>query len=470
MAVAMLSSPRLPGPPSLPVLGENAYQVALLRDPALYLMRQYQAYGALSGRVAGDMRQIFAVGPEYNRLLLSDTTLFHTIFEALAPKSVQKRRRGVGLLNMNGAEHRQQRRLMMPAFHRKQVDGYRDTMVQFTQTMLDGWQAGQQRNIATDMQTLTLRIACQTLFGLDVTDHSQRIGTLVKRFLSTNLFAPEVLLFPVDLPGTPFRRMLDTNAQLEDEILALIARKRAMGGEQHDVLATLIQVRDEDGAAMTDLELIGHATTLLIAGHETSSNALTWTLFLLAQHPQVFADVVDEVSGVLGGDAPSVEQLGRLPLLERVVDESMRLLPPAAVMSRISTAPFEIGPYRAPKGTFVTLSQYVTHRLPDLYPEPYRFKPRRWETIDPSPYAYLPFGAGSRMCIGRTFALMEIKLVLAMLLQQFRPQVVPNAQIDHQVKITLSPKRGMPVVLHAQDRQFAKTPVRGTIHQLVDVA
>jgi len=469
MALAV-SSGRLPGPPALPLLGGSVNQFALLRDPALYLMRQYQTYGSLSGLVAGDLRQFFAIGPEYNRLLLSDTSLFHTIFEVLAPKYVKERRRGVGLLNMNGAEHKQQRRLMMPAFHRKQVDGYRDTMVQFTQNMLDGWQVGQHRDIAADMQALTLRIACQTLFGLDVSEHSQRIGALVKRFLGANLFAPEVMLFPVDLLGTPFQRMLETNARLEDEILALIARKRAALGQQHDVLATLLQVRDEDGAALSDRELIGHTTTLLIAGHETSSNALTWTLFLLAQHPQVFADVVDEVTNVLGGSAPTVEQLSRLPLLERVVNESMRLLPPAAVMSRISTAPFQIGPYQAPKGTFITLSQYVTHRLPDLYPEPYRFKPGRWETIDPSPYEYLPFGAGARMCIGRTFALMEIKIVLAMLLQRFRVQVVPNAQIDHQIKITLSPKRGMPMTVHAQDRQFTKTAVRGTIHQLVDVA
>ncbi len=466
----VVSSPQLPGPPALPLVGGNINQFQLLRDPALYLMRQYQAYGPLSGLVAGDLRQFFAIGPEYNRLLLSDTALFHTIFEALAPKHAKQRRRGVGLLNMNGAEHKQQRRLMMPAFHRKQVDGYRDTMVEFTQHMLDSWQAGQRRDIAADMQALTLRIACQTLFGLDVSQDSQRIGALVKRFLGTNLFAPEVMLFPVDLPGTPFQRMLETNARLEDEILALITRKRAMPGAQHDVLAALIHVRDEDGAALTDRELIGHTTTLLIAGHETSSNTLTWTLFLLAQHPHIFSDVVDEVTSVLHGSAPTVEQLGRLPLLERVVNESMRLLPPAAVMSRISTAPFEIGPYHAPKGTFITLSQYVTHRLPELYPEPYLFKPQRWETIDPSPYEYLPFGAGSRMCIGRTFALMEIKIVLAMLLQRFRVEVVPNAQIDHQVKITLSPKRGMPVVVHAQDQQFTKTPVRGSIHQLVDVA
>lgn len=252
--------------------------------------------------------------------------------------------------------------------------------------------------------------------------------------------------------------------------MALIARKRATSGDHQDVLATLIHVRDEDGTRLTDSELLGHTFTLLIAGHETSSNALTWTLFLLAQHPRVYADVVDEVTSVLGGAAPRLEHLARLPLLDRVIKETLRLLPPASVTSRISTAPFQIGPYVAPKGAFITLSQYVTHRLPDLYPQPYRFKPERWETFDPSPYEYLPFGAGTHMCIGMSFALMEIKLVLALLLQRFRLELPAQTQVNHHVKVTLAPKGGVPMHVHLQDRCFGKMPVRGTIHKLVDLA
>lgn len=467
--MATVAASPISGPAPTPIIGGlgNAYKY--LRDPVTYIAELYKHHGRLALVVAGDQRHIIAIGPEYNRLVLSDAQLFHTIFEHITPDRVKARRRGIGLLNMNGEQHKQQRRLMMPAFHRKQVEGYHQTMVAFTQNVLDQWSPEQQIDIAEQMSQLTLRIACQTLFGLDVTDRAQAIGQLVNRFLAANPFAPQVMLFPFDLPGTPYRRMFAAADALDDEILALIQRKRATPSEQHDVLATLIHARDENGGGMTDLELIGQATTLLIAGHETSANALAWTLFLLSQHPQVHADVVDELTGVLDGNAPTIEHIGRLPLLERVIKESMRLLPPAALVTRISTGPFEIGGHQRPEGTMVTVSQYATHRLPELYQEPQRFNPQRWETIDPSPYEYMPFGAGPRMCIGATFAMMEIKIVLAMLLQRFRLDTVANAQIDHQFRITLSPKGGIPMVVAQQDRQFVKVPVRGNIHKMIDL-
>jgi len=477
MATALPTTKVVPGPPSLLGIGAQVNFLRFLADPIVYMTRLYHTYGELASLTHGDLTQLVAFGPPYNRLLLSDANLFYTIFETLTSDRIKARRRGIGLLNMNGAQHKQHRRLMMPAFHRQQVSLYRDDMVRFTQDVLDRWQIGQRLNIAHEMSQLTLRIACQTLFGLDISERVPEIGLLVKRLFATNQFAAEVTLFPVDLPGTPFRRMMRNAERLEDEILALIARKRAspleQGAPSGSVLASLIHARDEDGSSMTDLELIGHTTTLLLAGHETSANTLSWTLFLLAQHPQVLADLVDELEGELHGDAPTVEQLRpggtQLPLLERVIKESMRLLPPAALMSRISTGPFEIGPYQMPTGSIVTISQYITHRMPELYPEPQAFKPERWERIDPSPYEYLPFGAGPRMCIGATFAMMEIKIVLAMLLQRYRLAVVPGARVDRQIKITLSPKGGIPMVVAPPDRRFGKTEVRGNIHEMVDL-
>jgi cytochrome P450 len=198
--------------------------------------------------------------------------------------------------------------------------------------------------------------------------------------------------------------------------------------------------------------------------------ALAWTLLLLAQQPRILADVVDELDSVLHGGAPTLEQLPRLPLLERVIKESMRVLPPASVMSRVSTEPFQLGPYAMPKGSIVTISPYITHRLPELYPEPRAFKPERWETVDASPYDYIPFGAGPRMCIGASFAMMEIKPVLAMVLQRYRLTVVPGTRVNYQVKITLSPKGGLPMIVARQDRHFRTTEVRGTVQRLVDLS
>jgi cytochrome P450 len=469
MVTEVLTPPVIPGPRAMPILGARGNFLKFLRDPITYTTKVYQTYGELASITKGDLTQVLAFGPDYNRVVLSNADLFYTIFEMVTSERIKARRRGIGLLNMNGAQHKQQRRLMMPAFHRKRVEAYHDDMVAFTQNVLDRWHVGQRLDVSHEMRQLTLRIACQTLFGLDVTERAPGIGRLVTQLLESNQFEPQIALFPFDIPGTPFHRMMKNAERLEDEILALIARKRAAASEQRDVLAMLLHARDEDGSGMTDFELIGQTMTLLIAGHETSANTLTWTLFLLAQHPNVLADVVDELEGVLRGSAPTVEQLNQLPLLERVIKESLRLLPPGTLISRMSTAPVEIGPYRLPTGAIVILSEYVTHRLPDIYPEPKAFKPERWETIEPSPYEYLPFGAGPRMCIGATFAMMEIKIVLAMLLQRYRLSVVPKTRVDHQVKITLSPKGGMPMLVASQDRQFSTTEVQGTIHSLVNL-
>jgi cytochrome P450 len=263
---------------------------------------------------------------------------------------------------------------------------------------------------------------------------------------------------------------LTTSAQLEARILATIEQKRANLAAHHDVLAMLIQARDDDGAGMTDEELIGQASVIFVAGHETSSNALTWTLFLLSQHPEILADVQDELAGELRGGAPAVEQLGRLPLLERVIKESMRLLPPATFMMRNTAAPTQFGPYSVPAGANLTVSPYITHRLPELYSNPQRFTPERWATVNPGTYEYIPFGAGPHMCIGSTFALMEIKIVLAMLLQRYRLALAPGARVDRRVTITMSPRHGMPMIVAPRDQRITLGQVRGNIREIVDLA
>jgi cytochrome P450 len=442
------------------------------------MTRVYQTYGPIVALAANDRRAVLAFGPRYNQQLLTDPQLFHNSsldFNSVgltAPRDSAWYRTSTGLLTMNGARHKQQRRLMQPAFHRKQVDGYRDEMVTLIQRMLDGWQAKAGRadvfDIAHELRQLTLMIASQTLFGVDATADADSIGYKMERWIKANA-APSITLLPYNLPGTGYRRVLQVSEQLEAEIKAIIEHKRAHSDEHRDVLSTLISVRDEDGTALTDAELIGQAAILFIAGHETSANALTWALFLLAQHPHIASDLLDELDSVLHGDAPSVEQLGRLPLLERVVKESMRLLPPVSASQRLSTAPFKLGPYELPKHAAVTYSPYITHRIPELYEDPQRFMPQRWETIDPSPYEYLPFGAGPRMCIGWSFAMMELKLTLAMLHQRFRMALLPGTRVDRQVTITLQPKGGLPMRIVPQDRALTKVTVRGNIHEMVEL-
>jgi cytochrome P450 len=211
---------------------------------------------------------------------------------------------------------------------------------------------------------------------------------------------------------------------------------------------------------------------LLIAAHETSSHTLSWTLLLLSQHPEVLGALLAELDAKLGGSAPTLEQLGQLPVLDSVVKESMRLLPATPFLFfRRATGSFELGPYTLPEKAVVLLSPLVTHREPSLYPEPLRFWPERWKTLSPSTYEYLPFGAGPRMCIGASFANMALRVLLALLVQRFRFTLSPDARVSRLVRgITLGPKHGLPMRIDAQDRRSAPPgPVRGDIHQLVQL-
>lgn len=207
---------------------------------------------------------------------------------------------------------------------------------------------------------------------------------------------------------------------------------------------------------------------LFIAADEAAHNALTWLPFLLAQHPAVLSALRDELDGRLRGAAPTVEDLDALPLLDRVVKEGMRLLPPVVYGIRLTSAPCELGGYTLPEGATVWFSHYVTHMLPELYPRPRRFLPERWETLAPSLYAYLPFGAGPRACIAGLLARMEIKIVLAMMVQRYTPTVADGATVDRHVTVTMAPKNGMLMRIGRRCDRPARATVRGNIREMVE--
>jgi len=334
--------------------------------------------------------------------------------------------------------------------------------------MLDSWKSGQQRDMAHEMMRLTQRITAEILFGLDDPSEVYAVGDMIDHWMKMNTSYLTRLL-RVDWPGTPYRRMLVLAGRLEREVLAMIDRRRANPSGGNDILSILLGAHGDEGAGISDTELIGHTTLLFGAAHETTANALTWTLFLLGQHPSIMADLLDELDGTLQGDAPAVAQLGQLPLLERVIKESMRVLPPIVYGTRVGMKPFALGAYDLPKGSMVGFSQYITHHMPELYPQPEKFLPQRWLTINPSPFEYLPFSAGPRMCIGAAFAMMTLKISLPMILRRYRLTVAPGATLDRKVTITLAPKYGMPMWIGPQDRQFAKSEVRGNIHEMVDL-
>ena len=465
--MAMLRT--IPGPRPMPVVSWWGNYLQFMRDPVLYLYQLNRDHGSLCGFVQAKDHErvtICAFAPEHNQLILSDNVTFHTRPVSMdAGSATPLGRLGFGLPVMNGEQHKQQRRLVMPAFHKKQIESYRDDMVTITEQVIDGWKEGETRNLAHDLQYLTLRIVVKSLFGLDQAV-AEPMGRMLEQWLQLNVATGIVSL---DLPLLPLRRLKNLSSQIEQSILAIIAEKRASGAQSTDVLSMLIQSHDEDGSQMANHEMLGQINMLFAAGYDTSANALTWTLFLLSQHPHILSDLVDELEGQLHGSAPRIDQLGALPLLDRVVKESLRILTPTTFNTRVSTQDFEIGPYHLAKGSVVVYSNFITHRMPHLYEQPAKFLPDRWLSINPGPYEYLPFGTGTRMCIGASFALMEMKIVLAILLQRYRLTLVPNTRMDRKEIITMTSKYGLAMTLHRQDHNFSRSPIRGNILEMVDL-
>jgi cytochrome P450 len=487
-AIAYTSSLNVPGPASLPILGPFIHTFRFAKDSVGYTQKLFQSYGSVVslGRGGGTNLYsplpncpgtVFVYGPEMVRQVATQHEIYYK--HPLSGKLYRQRNRSarteplkhflVGLFGVNSEQHRQHRQLMMPAFHKQRIESYRDDMVAITQSALDGVPVDQPCDIADVMRLLTLRVATKTLFGSDIGESGSSIGKLLYQAASMTGTSASALL-PFDIPGLPHHRFLNLIAQLDDEMRAIIARKREAGTDDGDVLSMLIQARDaESGNALSEDELLGHVSVIFAAGHETSANALTWTLFLLSQHPEIAADVLDELQSVLQGEAPTLEQLQQLPLLERVIKESMRVLSPVPWNARVTSQPTELGGYALPAGTEVFVSIYQTHHMSELYPEPEVFNPQRWETIEPSVYEYNPFSTGPRLCIGAGFAMMEIKIVLAMLLQRYRLQFLPQVNIDRSGVAVMKPKYGMPMMIHPQDRQFTEGVggVQGQVREMV---
>jgi cytochrome P450 len=285
------------------------------------------------------------------------------------------------------------------------------------------------------------------------------------------MFAPLTLLAKRDLPGLPYRHFLDLTHAIDRETVSILRAKRASTSKDaKDMLSTLLAARDEDGSALDEDELIGHTGVIFAAGHETSTNALAWTLLLLSQHETIAAELREEIDAVLRGAAPAIEDLTRMPLLDAVVKESMRVLPPVPLHPRIVAEETELAGHYLPAGSEVFLSIFHMHHDAAIFPEPNRFSPRRWETQKPSVYEYNPFSAGPRMCIGASFATMEIKIVLAMLLSRFELEMAESSRMDPRVAITMAPPKGLRMRVRARGDR-AKKPGRlsGKIRDLVDL-
>ncbi|NDJ52412.1 MAG: cytochrome P450 [Chloroflexi bacterium] len=478
----------LPGPAPHPLLGVNGNGIAFLNDPIKEMGWRFARYGRITGLVGGEYpgathknQFIFAYGPELNREVVTGHDRFHKLaisglFLSKDPSRYTERefmlsRFMSGLFHVNEDEHRQHRRLLMPAFHKKAVDRYYDDVVAVTQATLDQWTPGQCINLYEDIVMMSLGITVKTLLGVELNDELARMGKALDEAMHMVL-SPWAIGLPFDIPGLPYQRMLSHIAYMDNVMGKLIKQNQDFPPIADHVMAVLTQGTLEDGRQLSFDEIMGHATVIFGAGHETTASALVWTLFLLSQHPQVAADLVDELEGALQGSAPQLDQLDQLPLLDRVVNESMRVIPPVPLNSRTVAHHTELGGYPMHPGLQVIVSIYHTHHMPDVFPEPERFIPERWETIKPGPYTYNPFSAGPRMCIGAKFALMELKVILAMLLQRYRFEFAGGVSIDRYAGITMTPRKGMPMIVRRQDHAFERGVggVRGNVREMVKLA
>jgi cytochrome P450 len=475
----------VPGPPPVPLIGPLGNVGLFVLDPLDYCDRLFAEHGRMACLARGRSTWLVSTdrdppgtvmlyGADLNRQLFSQHALYHksALSGPLYPQGTPSARQRplsrmlTGLFAVNDERHKSERRLLMPAFHKSRIESYRDDMVAITHSVLQGYRPGSLRDVRADMNELALRIATRTLFGADLGARGIELGRKLQRWLDLFKLAGAA---PVDLPGVPYRRWLNLTHAIDEQMRSIIADKRRSAAASPDILSALLAATDEAGAQLTEDELIGHASVLFAAGHETSSNALCWTLALLSQHPDIAAALHEELAAQLHGAAPSVAQLGALPLLDAVVKESLRLLPPAPLNHRVAAADSELGGHFIPRGTELVSSAYHTHRTPDHYPRPQRFDPERWQQLDPGPYAYSPFGAGPRMCIGSSFALMEIKLVLAILLQRHRLALPPRARIGRVVTITMRPSE-LRMHVRPPDREYASDArgVRGALARMVD--
>jgi cytochrome P450 len=329
---------------------------------------------------------------------------------------------GRGLLTNEGDDWLRQRRLVQPAFHHERIAEYGRIMTDYTLDRLDGWRDGEPRDVRGEMTSITFRIVAKTLFDAEVADDAAEIAEAFDtgiEEIARRIRRPVLIPDRVPTPGNlRYRRAVDRM----DRLVYRIVEEHRDGGDRGDLLSALMEARDEDGRTMSEKQLRDETITMLLAGHETTALALTWTWYLLSQHPEVVTRLEDEVDA-LGGEPPGVHDLPRLPYTERVVREALRMYPPAYSFGREALEDDEILGWPVPAGTTLFVFPWVLHRHPRFYPDPLSFDPDRWTDAfrrELPRLAYLPFGSGPRMCIGREFARMELVLIVATIAQRFR--------------------------------------------------
>jgi cytochrome P450 len=358
---------------------------------------------------------------------------------------------GNGLLTSEGEEWKRQRRLTSPAFHRHRIANYADTIVNYSRRLTSTWKDGETRDLHNDMMRLTLEIVVRCLFSADVSHDVDHVGETLKELVKP--FAAQATLKWILNNRLPTPQHLQFNRlvqKIDDVVYRIIAERRAQEDDAGDLLSMMLKARDEDGSQMSDRQLRDEVMTLFLAGHETTALVLAWTWYLLGSNPDVEKKFHAELNEVIGDREPTFDDLPRLKYTEQIAKESMRLYPPAYGLGREAINDCEIGGYPVPAGTQVFMFQWATQRDARFFDEPLAFKPERWteefESQLPK-YAYFPFGGGPRACVGASFAMMEMILVLATIAKRFRFELIRDHVVETYPAMSLRPKHGVKVMV-----------------------
>jgi len=443
-SVARAEVPGAPGPKRALWFGRL---LEAQRDPLAFFERMIGEHGDYVGIRFGPIRYLVVNDADGVRRLLVDNHRNYTKsrnYEAL------KLVLGEGLLTSEGDFWMRQRRLAQPAFHKERLASFVRMMISDTRGMLGRWRDaddGRPFDVHHEMMRLTLRIVTRTLFSTDSDADADAVGKAMTVALEhVNDYADSLVRVPPWVPTPKNLRFGRARRTLDALVLRIIDARRKSKDPPNDLLSMLMSAEDEETREqMTDRQLRDEVMTLVAAGHETTANTLTWTFYLLSQHPAAAERLRREVDSVLGGRPPSFEDLSRLVFTRSVLEESLRLYPPAWIIERQAIAEDCIGGYRVPRATVVAVSPYFLHRHRRYWENPREFDPDRFSAgAAPRPkYAYLPFGGGPRLCIGNAFALMEAQIILAMVAADWALELAPGFSVELDPSVTLRPRRGL---------------------------
>lgn len=442
MAISVLP----PGPKGIPILGSA---VPFFKDILGFLKSTASRYGDIAYFQLGTRKIYMLSHPDdIQDVLITNNRNF------LKSRALQRAKIivGEGLLTSEGETHLRNRRIIQPIFHNRVIPGFAETMVHFTDEFISDWKESSVIDVHRKMMEITQRIVVKTLFDAELDDSGKLIDSLsyILNQFSRFLFPFSEYLDKIPIPSNiKCNNALNT---IDEYLYKIIQERKSDVNNRNDLLSLLIQQTEDTGSknAFNEKQVRDEVVTFYIAGQETTSNALCWTWYLISQNKEVEEKIESEIRTVLGNRLPTYEDLGSLTYIQNTVKESLRMFPPAWVVTRRAINDYRVGEYNIPSGTDIYMSQYVVHYDKRFYDKPEIFNPDRWNNLSGKEihrFAFFPFGGGPRRCIGEPFAMMEAVLLIATIASKWRMRLAPNFKVEPQPLITLRPKNGLKMVL-----------------------